>query len=204
LELSLECVLSNSQWLSQIADVEQRDLSRTDRAARCILPDRQQMVLIDGCRRNSFAYKTSSFLQPSNHMQSLINMSPIWLRSVAVVAIVAIVVGIAAPCSAQLAQEHIGEIVPRDVREMYDRGLQYLIKTQGDNGGWSGGEQGPGVTGMALMAFLASGEDPNFGLYSKQVRKAVKNIIQGQNASTGYFGNSMYHHGFAMLAETAS
>jgi hypothetical protein len=104
------------------------------------------------------------------------------------------------PCPAQLVQEHIGEVVPRDVREMYDRGLQYLVKTQNDAGGWSGGESGPGIAGMSLMAFLASGEDPNFGLYSKQVRKAVKNIIKGQNASTGYLGNSMYHHGFAMLA----
>jgi hypothetical protein len=78
--------------------------------------------------------------------------------------------------------------------------LQYLVKTQNDTGGWSGGEDGPGVTGMALMAFLASGEDPNFGLYSKQIRKAVKNIINGQNASTGILGHSMYHHGFAMLA----
>ena len=114
--------------------------------------------------------------------------------------VVAIVASAAAPCPAQLVQEHIGEVVPRDVREMYDRGLQYLVKTQTDDGGWSGGEDGPGVTGMGLMAFLASGEDPNFGLYSKQVRKAVKNIIRGQNASTGYLGNSMYHHGFAMLA----
>lgn len=103
-------------------------------------------------------------------------------------------------CSAQPAQEHIGEVVPRDVREMYDRGLQFLIKTQTENGDWSGGEQGPGVTGMALMTFLASGEDPNFGLYTKQIRKAVKAIINGQNASTGYLGNSMYHHGFGMLA----
>lgn len=122
------------------------------------------------------------------------------LHTVTTAVVVAIAGSAGAPCPAQPAQEHIGEVVPRDVREMYDRGLQYLVKTQTDDGGWSGGEQGPGVTGMALMAFLASGEDPNFGLYSKQVRKAVKNIIRGQTASTGYLGNSMYHHGFGMLA----
>ncbi|HEY2838351.1 MAG TPA: squalene--hopene cyclase [Pirellulales bacterium] len=94
-----------------------------------------------------------------------------------------------------------GEIVPRDVREMYDRGLQYLAKTQSDKGDWTGsGDQGPGSTGLGLMAFLASGEDPNFGLYSTQVRRAVRSIIRGQNANTGYLGNSMYHHGFGMLA----
>ena len=109
--------------------------------------------------------------------------------------------GGAAPAGAQIMIEHVGEAVPRDVREMYDRGLEYLVKTQSEQGDWeSGGQQGPGITGMALMVFLASGEDPNFGLYSNQVRKAVRSIIRGQNATTGFFGNSMYHHGFATLA----
>src|SRR3954468_17048744 len=106
----------------------------------------------------------------------------------------------ASDCRAQVLQDHAGEIVPRDVREMYDRGLQYLVKTQNEAGDWTGGEQGPGVTGMSLMAFLASGEDPNFGLYSNQVKKAVRSIIRSQNPSTGILGNSMYHHGFATLA----
>jgi hypothetical protein len=103
--------------------------------------------------------------------------------------------------AAQAPNVRIGEAVPRDVREMYDKGLQYLAKTQTQNGDWSGGggEQGPGVTGLALMAFLASGEDPNFGIYSNHVRRAIRNIINGQNAGTGYLGNSMYHHGFGML-----
>jgi hypothetical protein len=49
------------------------------------------------------------------------------------------------------------------------------------------------------MVFLASGEDPNFGLYSNHVRRSVRNIISAQNTSTGYMGHSMYHHGFGML-----
>ena len=101
---------------------------------------------------------------------------------------------------AQPPNARIGEAVPRDVRELYDKGLQYLAKTQTEKGDWTGGQQGPGVTGLALMVFLASGEDPNFGMYSNNVRRAVRSIISGQDAATGYFGNSMYHHGFAMLA----
>ncbi len=94
-----------------------------------------------------------------------------------------------------------GEVVPRDVREMYDKGLQFLAATQTDRGDWQGGgEQGPGVTAMALLAFLASGEDANFGLYSNPIRKALRSIINSQDAGTGFFGQSMYHHGFAMLA----
>jgi hypothetical protein len=100
---------------------------------------------------------------------------------------------------AQLPEIRIGEVVPRDVREMYDRGLQYLAKSQTENGDWTDGHNGPGITGMCLMCFLASGEDPNFGVYSNNVRKAVRNIVNTQNQSTGYYGNSMYHHGFAML-----
>src|SRR5215471_12570086 len=101
---------------------------------------------------------------------------------------------------AQLPEPKIGEAVPRDVREMYDRGLQFLANSQTANGDWQDQNQGPGVTGLALMAFLASGEDPNFGIYSSHIRKAVRSIINGQDTSTGYFGNSMYHHGFALLA----
>src|SRR6266481_3835421 len=101
---------------------------------------------------------------------------------------------------AQPPNARIGEAVPRDVRELYDKGLQYLVKTQTENGDWTGGQQGPGVTGLGLMVFLASGEDPNFGLYSNNVRRALRSFISGQDGNTGYFGNSMYHHGFAMLA----
>jgi hypothetical protein len=102
---------------------------------------------------------------------------------------------------AQLPTPRTGEVVPRDVREMYDRGLEYLAASQTERGDWAGGgEQGPGVTGMALLAFLASGEDPNFGLYSNHIRKALRSMITAQDANTGFFGMSMYHHGFAMLA----
>lgn len=106
----------------------------------------------------------------------------------------------ATPARAQLPEIRIGEVVPRDVREMYDRGLQYLAKSQTDNGDWTDGHNGPGITGMCLMCFLASGEDPNFGIYSNNVRKAVRSIVNSQDQTTGYYGNSMYHHGFAMLA----
>lgn len=108
--------------------------------------------------------------------------------------------GSAAIVIAQPLNARIGEALPRDVREMYDRGVQYLATTQSENGDWPrGGDVGPGITGLCLMVFLASGEDPNFGLYSNNVRRAVRSIITQQNSSTGYLGSSMYHHGFGML-----
>jgi hypothetical protein len=118
-------------------------------------------------------------------------------------------IAIAAPAWAQLPTPQFGEVVPRDVREMYDRGLQYLANTQGEKGDWSGGgdsgqglrsETGPGTTGMGLMVFLACGEDPNFGPYSNHVRRALRNMINSQDTTTGIMGMSMYHHGFATLA----
>ncbi len=94
-----------------------------------------------------------------------------------------------------------GDLVSRDVREMYDRGLKFLADTQQDSGSWqSGGHHGGGTTGLALMALLASGEDPNFGVYRNAIRKALRNVISSQPKNTGYIGPSMYHHGFAMLA----
>ena len=103
--------------------------------------------------------------------------------------------------AAQFGEMHTGDAVPRDVREMYDRGLQYLVKSQTEEGDWPvGGNHGPGVAGMAVMCFLASGEDPNFGPYAGEIRRGLRRIISHQDEKTGYYGGSMYHHGFAMLA----
>ncbi len=98
-----------------------------------------------------------------------------------------------------------GDPVPRDVREIYDAGIRFLLKTQDESGGWRDGQAGPGVTGMAMMVLLASGEDPNFGPYRVPIRKALRSMIIDQDADTGFLGggrghDSMYQHGFAMLA----
>ncbi|MCC9599727.1 terpene cyclase/mutase family protein [Stieleria sp. JC731] len=95
----------------------------------------------------------------------------------------------------------IGQEVPREVREIYRNGLGFLKRTQDDRGTWPAGEAaGPGTTSLALLAFLASGEDPNHGPYRETIRKAIRHIIGSQNEKTGYMGPSMYHHGFALLA----
>jgi hypothetical protein len=95
-----------------------------------------------------------------------------------------------------------GQAVSREVRELYERGLGWLQNNQDATGRWksSSGESGPGVTGLATMAFLAYGDDPNHGTYADTVTRGVRSIIEDQNPKTGYIGPSMYHHGFAMLA----
>jgi hypothetical protein len=122
-------------------------------------------------------------------------MSSVWLKYAAALALCLPL----AAANGQPPAPRTGDAIPRDMREIYDRGVQYLISKQTATGEFAGGDQGPGVTGMALMVLLASGEDPNFGLYSNNVRRAVKSMVTAQNASTGIMGSSMYHHGFAML-----
>lgn len=95
----------------------------------------------------------------------------------------------------------VGELVSRDVLDVYANGLAFLQRTQDDRGTWPAGEgTGPGTTGLAVLAFLASGEDPNFGPYRDVIRKGLRHIIGSQSGVTGYMGPSMYHHGFATLA----
>jgi hypothetical protein len=98
-----------------------------------------------------------------------------------------------------------GDPMPRDVREIYDAGIRYLLKTQDADGSWKDGQAGAGVTGMAMMVLLASGEDPNYGPYRVPIRKALRSMLNLQDGGTGFLGgegghDSMYQHGFAMLA----
>lgn len=108
---------------------------------------------------------------------------------------------------AQLEQleVHEGTKIPSDVSSIYLKGADYLAKSQKTDGSWSGGNQMHGnetcgVCSLATMAFLSTGEDPNFGKYARNIRASVRYIIKHQNAKTGYVPGNMYVHGFAMLA----
>lgn len=116
------------------------------------------------------------------------------------VAALLLVLAISPSAIAQIGGGTTGDVVPRDVREIYDAGLEYLVATQSDQGNWVEGQSGCGTTGLGLLAMLACGEDPNFGKYSSPIRKAIQSLIRTQSSSTGYLGDSMYHHGFATLA----
>ena len=108
-------------------------------------------------------------------------------------AIVGTAVGLTTHAKAQPPGTRFGEVVPRDVRELYDRGLQYLAAKQSEKGDWPGGgyEDGSGPVGLGLLVFLASGEDPNFGLYSNHVRRSLRYLINAQDGTTGIMGQSL-------------
>jgi hypothetical protein len=101
---------------------------------------------------------------------------------------------------AQSPALRFGGEVPPEVDTIYERGLSWLAQRQSPDGQWQDGQNGAGQTGLCLMAFLASGEDPNYGKYAPNIRRAIRAIIATQEPATGYYPNSMYHHGFATLA----
>jgi hypothetical protein len=98
-----------------------------------------------------------------------------------------------------------GAGVSNEVESIYLKAADYLAKTQKKNGSWSGaqsfhGDESAGIAALATMAFLSTGEDPNFGRYARNIRSAVRFIIRTQNKRTGYIKGNMYVHGFALLA----
>ena len=91
--------------------------------------------------------------------------------------------------------------VPAQVEQMFERGLRYLATKQTAEGCWDDSQGNePGVVGLATIAFLAHGEDPNHGPYAKNINLGINFIIAQQNSTNGYIGTSMYSHGFATLA----
>lgn len=97
----------------------------------------------------------------------------------------------------------IGQRVPPEVRAMYRKGLKYLADKQKEDGSWptsSGfGSETAGVSAICTMAFLSSGEDPNFGRYATQIRRGVRHIIEAQHPKSGLFKGNTYDYGFALL-----
>ena len=99
-----------------------------------------------------------------------------------------------------LAQDptiHRGTPVPTECKVIYDKGLSYLVAQQSEDGRWG---RDNGVTAICAMAFMASGEDPNFGRYAEVIRKSIRGLIRQQEEGSGYIGSCMYRHGFSTLA----
>lgn len=93
------------------------------------------------------------------------------------------------------------DTIPAQAELVYDKGMQYLARTQNENGSWNdstGGE--PAVVGLCVAALLAHGEDPVNGPYAKTIRKGIDFILSQQNDKNGYIGSSMYNHAFATKA----
>ena len=112
--------------------------------------------------------------------------------------------GFSGICQAQIEALEVreGTGIPLEVRSIYEKGADFIASTQLADGSWKGASAttSNGICGLCVMAFLSTGEDPNFGKYARNIRKALRHIISQQNRESGYIPGNMYSHGFAMLA----
>lgn len=98
-----------------------------------------------------------------------------------------------------------GAKIPPELKRTYGLGLAYLQGSQDASGSWSqnrstSSSNQNGIDALCILAILASGEDPNFGRFSANIRRGLTRLVSQQDAQTGYFESSMYNHGFCMLA----
>jgi prenyltransferase/squalene oxidase-like repeat protein len=101
------------------------------------------------------------------------------------------------------------------VRRACDRGLAWLASQQQPSGAWKckiayklydtyEGEDGEdvGVTAIALMAFVGSGQVPGRGRYGRVVQKGLDYVLSCVREEDGYItanGTRMYSHAFATM-----
>ncbi len=93
----------------------------------------------------------------------------------------------------------------KEVHDSISSGLEYLSKTQNQDGSW--GRQHPVAdTSLALMAFMLQGHVPSRGAYGGHMDRAIAYIVNvGKRGHAGYLGTpnhhgGMYEHGLAILA----
>ncbi len=100
---------------------------------------------------------------------------------------------------------------PDRAEECVKLALKYLHDSQDADGAWRlYAQKSPGVTSLAVMAFLSAGHVPGEGPYGDSVTRGIRWVLDAQKAD-GLFlspqrpGFAMYEHGIStlMLAEVA-
>ena len=90
-----------------------------------------------------------------------------------------------------------------------DKGLQYLASTQLPNGSWPtiGYGGSPGITSVAILAFMAKGNMPGQGPYGETINRGIRYVL-AQAMDTGLIispdckSPHMYNHGISTLMLT--
>ena len=99
-------------------------------------------------------------------------------------------------------------LVTPEIVKSINRGLNWLIRNQGNDGSWHSrggfGAVPVAMTSMAGLALLSAGSTPTRGPYALHIRKAVDYILRnvhpsGLIAAMNEEGRPMYGHGFATL-----
>lgn len=122
--------------------------------------------------------------------------------AVGLAGLVAALLLLAVPSRGQELFSEQTDITAAEVERIYTKGLQFLARTQTEQGVWPDRPYGQetAVVGLAVLAMLAHGDDPNVGPYGVPIRRGLNYILDNANKRTGYIGRSMYNHGFAALA----
>ena len=103
-----------------------------------------------------------------------------------------------------MAQEDGAPELTAEASRAIDKGLDYLLSVQKEDGSWdSNGEGGHAVaiTSLSLMAFMSKAHFPGFGPYGEQLDRGMKWLLkEATKRPDGYLGTVMYEHGLATLA----
>lgn len=98
---------------------------------------------------------------------------------------------------------HAEEPSQPKVDEAVERGLAFLAKQQNEDGSFDGGGPRTAMTGLVILAYLASGHTPDLGRYGLSVRRAVDFLVR-QVPDDGYIGrvdaSRMYGQAIATTA----
>ena len=83
-----------------------------------------------------------------------------------------------------------------------ERGLEWLIKTQRQDGSWASdsGTHDIGGTSLGLMAFMVKGHFPGFGRYGEPLNRAKNYLLKKAEESQSGVMAGMYEHGLFTLA----
>lgn len=109
--------------------------------------------------------------------------------------------GLAGNSSPAHTRTRLPDPVRPEVEAVYRKGLRYLLTEQTPDGCWRDRHgRYPGVVGLALMAILAHGDNPNAGPHQSAITRSVQFILKQQDPDNGFIGDSMYNHGFATIA----
>jgi hypothetical protein len=137
-------------------------------------------------------------------------MSRRWLLAVAAAGALGGLVVIPAPVPAQ-EKKAADKDMKKRAEEAIERGLEWLKKTQAQDGHWEaqGGQYPTTMTALAGMCFLMEGSTLKEGKYSDQVQKAVNWFLApNRQQATGLLGDVrnatessryMYGHGFGTM-----
>lgn len=122
-------------------------------------------------------------------------------------AVLLLLLGGPAPAAAQTAAGSAAYDPARVAMKAVDRGLEYLARTQEDDGGWPSPRYGKnvGVSALATLAFLGRGHTPGRGPYAECLERATGFLLancddKGVVAVKSGGAPPMYQHGLGTLA----